>query len=247
MVFELFSANGASLVCQAIAQIEMTNRTVGRNLLDGLVRELVEFQLHRFLHRSAPNEFAERLAFSKDAIQRELTRDLAHRGVGLKDLTLRAVRTEEKLTRRPGTYRWTEFLSPEIATRDGFQVVIDSVSMVRARQLDRPIEPRYARRCTVAALSEALITEAAGRDLEDLMMRREVWTKETLERAQEILVRAELHLEYLAVTELLVRPQQETLRPKTAMGELGPLGGLSWLPSPLAKDLATPTEVEPGN
>lgn len=246
MVIELFSSGGASLVCQAIAGVEISDRSVGRNLLEGLVRELVEFQLHRFLHRAGPEDFKERLEFSREAIERELGRDLAHRGVKLTGLTLRAVRTEEKFSRLPGTYRWTEFLSPEIGTRDGFQVVIDTVSLVRARQHGRGIEPLYARRCTVAALSEALITGAGGRDLEDLMMRRDRWTGEALERAQEILTRAELHLEFLAVTEVVVRPRQQSLRPRGKAADFT-LGGLSWLPYPMVAEREETGDPAPGS
>lgn len=230
MVIELFNSRGSTLVCQAIAQVEISDRSVGRNLLEGLVRELLEYQLHRYLNRSKTSNFASRLDQFRPMIETELGRDLQHRGVKLSGLELRPVRTEAKTDKRPGTYRWTEFLSPDIGTRDGFQVVIDTVSLVRARNPEWRIEPLYARRCVVAALTEALITSAGGLDLEDLLSRRQKWTAEAMESCQEILASAKLHLEYLAVTEIIVRPRQQTLRPPTNWSVVDALASLSLLP-----------------
>lgn len=213
MVIELFTPQGGALVCQAIAQVHVRDRTVGRSLLEGLVRELLEYHLHRHLGDTTPERLQENLRRLAYRVETDLRKDLQHRGVTLGTLDLRPVRVDPAAgSARPGTYRWVEFLSPEIGTRDGFQVVCDTVALVKAALEDYKIEPMYANRCCRAALSDALMTAAGGLDLEDLLGRRAVWNAEALERGQEILRSAQLHLEYLAVTDIVVRPRKAAFR-----------------------------------
>ncbi len=212
MVIELFTSSGATLVCQAIASIHLTNRNVGRTLLEGLVRELLEYQLHRVLGRSHPDRLVKDMKTFTYRIKADLRSDLAQRGVGLSGLELRAVRvTTEGEVLRPGSYRWVEFLSPPIGTREGFQVVTDTVALVRAPE-NFTVDLVYANRFSLAAVNEAFLSAIGGMPLEDILRNRSEWTREALNRAQETLVQSRLHLEYLAVTEVAVRPLQDEFK-----------------------------------
>lgn len=212
MVIELFTSSGATLVCQAIASVHLKNRNVGRTLLEGLVRELLEYHLHRVLSKSHPDQLMTDLKTYTYRIEADLRSDLEHRGVTLSSLELRPIRVDRDPEQMaPGSYRWVEFLSPPIGTRDGFQVVADTVALVKAPE-NYMVDPVYANRFALAAVSDAFLSTVGGLAVEDLLSSRNRWTGETLHRAQETLDQSRLHLEYLAVTEVSVRPAHDEFR-----------------------------------
>ncbi len=234
MILELKSRQGAYLACQAIAQVQLRNRSIGRSVVEGLVREQLELHLYRALEaplsRGEAGQSLDRLLVAaREEIEKNLGEDLAARGVPLVKLQLRPVLSDEACT--PDwvgrSHLWVEFLTPEVATLDGFQVVIDTAALVTPILEGELLEPLNANRATRGALEEAVNAACQGMGLETLLGNRAAWHDRILERSSDSLEEAGLELRALAITDVQVRPRTEAFRPTKRV--LDPLVNLHFL------------------
>jgi hypothetical protein len=233
MILELKSRQGAYLACQAIAQVQIRNRAIGRSVLEGLVREQLELHLYRALEgplsAGAPVESLDQLLLAaRSQVEKTLSEDLESRGIPLTSLQLRPVLADSgnpDWIGRP--HLWVEFLSPEVATSDGFQVVIDMASLVTPI-LEERLDHLNATRSTRGALEEAVNAGCQGMGLENFVWRRAQWTDKILELTGDALEQSGLELRVLAITDVQVRPRTEAFRP-TKKPVLDPLLNLHFM------------------
>lgn len=235
MILELKSRQGAYLACQAIAQVQLRNRSLGRSVVEGLVREQLELHLYRALEAplstGETGQGLDRLLMAARAdIEKALGADLAARGLPLTSLQLRPVLADEACA--PDwvgrSHLWVEFLSPEVPTQDGFQVVIDMAALVTPILDGELLEPLNANRAARSALEEAVNAACQGMGLETLLGSRAQWTDRILERSGDSLEEAGLELRALSITDVQVRPRTEAFRP-TRKRVLDPLVNLHFL------------------
>ncbi|MBI3926415.1 MAG: hypothetical protein HY319_12815 [Armatimonadetes bacterium] len=240
MIVELYnSRHGYSAVVQAIARVQLRTRAYGRGLLEGVVRELIEHELHQALSDLTEEQFAGKLPDKAAELETVARFELDRRNINLESLEVRLVRMDSPPQMGPpGTYRWIEFLSPEIGTGDGFQVAVDVVALVVPARADSRLESNFAARLARQGVVDGLVSHLGGLLLEDVLIGRRRWTQQAAEDAERHLARAGLELRYLAVTEVRARPGKKAFRP-AAPRNGDPLLGLHFL-RPYADALKDP-------
>lgn len=220
MIVEFYNSDHSyTAVVQAEARVELRDRSYGRSLLEGVVRELVEHQLHQALRDLNREAFELALASKSEELERTVGSELDRRNIDLHELKLRLVWLgEPDQVRPPGTYNWVEFQSSDIGTGDGFQVVVDSVALVGPLRPRAHFEPRQTQRLVQHCLGEVFGLGLTGLSLEDILVGRVTWTQRAVGQAGRALARAGLELRNLAVTEVRARPGKTAFRPPTTGG-----------------------------